>query len=185
MNVFLRLFSARSQTGTTEWKEPEWSWCQGRIEGAWGGGERNMNTGKCTLTRGKKKRKKKQQQEKPETQIGWRVWGYWHYASFSQMVAFVMLQELSAMLFLFPSLLRGVDLSCTPHPAGNRAALKAAQGPQRAQTHTRLPLKSLGAECSWVLLKCEVVCVGFINTLVLVLHLHKNCLGFRDELLTV
>lgn len=30
MNIFLRIFSARSITGTSELKEPEWSRCQGR-----------------------------------------------------------------------------------------------------------------------------------------------------------
>lgn len=76
------------------------------------------------------------------------------------MVAFVAPQELSLRLFLFPSLLRfsGGALSRTPHPAGNGAALKAAPGPGQAQMCAQLALNSLGAACSWALLKCE----GFV-----------------------
>lgn len=66
-------------------------------------------------------------------------------------------------------------LSHTPLPAGNRAAMKAG----RDLMCKPLALKSLGPGCSWALLKFQVVFVRFIkNTLVLVLHLHKNSLVF-------
>lgn len=79
VNVFHGLFSDRSRTGTSEWKETEWSRCQGKGRGAQGeGGGRIVNTGKCTHAKGKKKiqeRKKKKNSKQPkkttpETQIG-------------------------------------------------------------------------------------------------------------------
>lgn len=53
MNVFLRLFSARSRTGNSEQKEPEWSRCQGRGKVLGEKEEEEMNTGKCTHVVGK------------------------------------------------------------------------------------------------------------------------------------
>lgn len=56
MNVFHIFFSASSRLGTSEWKETEWSRCQGKGEGTWGGGGWNMNRGKCMHAKGRKEK---------------------------------------------------------------------------------------------------------------------------------
>ena len=65
VNIFLRLFSTRSRTGTSELKEPEWSRCQGRGKALGEKEEEEMNTGKRTHVGGSHT-----YTQKLETQIG-------------------------------------------------------------------------------------------------------------------
>lgn len=114
--------------------------------------------------------------QKLEAHIGWRVCGHWHYASFSQIVAFVALQDLSLRLFLFQSSQWGSFVS---HSSFCRES-GSHESWVRSQMCMQLALKSPGARWSWSI---EILSyVGFIrNTLVLVLYLHKNTVDFWDS----
>lgn len=126
-----------------------------------------MNTGKCTHAKGKKKNTRKKEKEKQQTTKKNNPRNPNRLKSVGSLALCFVLPDgglCSATGVepeaLFPSLLlfSGGALSRTPHPAGNGAALKAAPGPGRAQMCAQLTLNSLGAACSWALLKCE----GFV-----------------------